>query len=84
VHFSFFVFARFLQASLYIGKTGVIFFKKENIYVKLDSFNRQHGLDRNQLLAAFLLEGKTMMMGIILGITLSYIAVIVYLHQMSK
>jgi len=28
VIFSFFVFARFLQASLYIGKTGVIFFKK--------------------------------------------------------
>jgi len=25
-----------------------------------------------------------MLMGIILGITLSYVAVIVYLHQMSK
>jgi hypothetical protein len=73
-----------LQTFPDIGKTGVIFFKKENIYVKLDSFNHQHGPDRNQLLAAFLLEGKTMMMSIILGITLSYIAVIVYLHQMSK
>ncbi|MGA8180721.1 MAG: hypothetical protein WB792_11735 [Desulfobacterales bacterium] len=62
----------------------MIFLEEENIYVKLDYFNHQYGLDRNQLLAAFLLEGKTMMMGTILGITLSYIAVIVYLHQMSK
>jgi hypothetical protein len=60
------------------------FIIKEDADVKLDSFNRQHGFDRNQLLAAFLLEEKIMLMGIILGITFSYIAVVVYLHQISK
>jgi hypothetical protein len=72
-----------LQASPSIRKTLETFLK-ENIYVNSDSFNRQHGLDRNELLADFFLKAKTMLMGIVLGITLSYIAVIVYLHQVFK
>ncbi len=59
-------------------------FLKENIDVKMDSVHRERNLDRSQLLAGFILEGITMLLGIILGITLSYIAVIVYLHQTSK
>ena len=54
------------------------------MYVKSDSFNHQHGIDRYELLADLFLEGKTMLMGIILGITLAYIALIVCLHQMFK
>ena len=57
---------------------------KEDIDVKLDSFNNQLGLDRVQLLDEFFLRDKTMVMGIILGITLSYVVVIVFLHQISK
>ena len=63
----------------------------------MDSFNNQHNPDRSKLLAEFfkvslispeyMVAAKreiAMVTGIILGITVSYIAVIVYLHQMSK
>ena len=80
-----------------IKKVLPIHTKKENTYVKLDSFYDQHNPDRNKLLAEFfkvslispefIIAAKrenAMVTGIILGITVSYIALIVYLHQMSK
>jgi hypothetical protein len=57
---------------------------KEDMDVKLDSINNQLGLDRDQLLDEFFLREKTMLMGIILGITLSYVAVVVYLHFQQR
>ena len=80
-----------------IKKVLPIHTKKENTYVKLDSFYDQHNPDRSKLLAEFFKVSLipleyivatqrkiAMVTGIILGITVSYIAVIVYLHQMSK
>ena len=44
--------------SAIIGSTLLTLFMKEDMYVKSVSFNHQHGIDRNELLADVFLTGK--------------------------